>query len=330
MANLDGWVSTMAVALACGLFVDFYIGKAGQKKVREYLEGLWIQFSYASAADIVRTESRIAGKLLAIIFGQKLFSLRKLAILSLVMLVITSVMAAAGALRYGLTRENFGDEFGFSVADYIGYLIRASLSIAASLYLARLVSNSKLSGALVGAVVFCLLLALQVLITLSPFAVDSYSRGGWTTPFHKTLILGIQKGLDPYFDFDVTSTWSNEITNLLLQPVNLLMGMWVSVTNYPDTVRAVPHCSYLLDLKSWRPYLFWGGGLSLRCAELGVSLVRIFIVGIFTLTLLLYPARKFLMNLWLRVLESDKPVFTVVFGGVAALFKTGQELAKLF
>jgi hypothetical protein len=35
------------------------------------------------------------------------------------------------------------------------------------------------------------------------------------------------------------------------------------------------------------------------------------------------------MTLWARIVESDKPVFTLVGGGVAAFIKIVQDVAKI-
>jgi hypothetical protein len=36
------------------------------------------------------------------------------------------------------------------------------------------------------------------------------------------------------------------------------------------------------------------------------------------------------MTIWARLIESEKPIFTLVFGGAAALLKALQEIIKLF
>jgi hypothetical protein len=59
------------------------------------------------------------------------------------------------------------------------------------------------------------------------------------------------------------------------------------------------------------------------------NLVRFSIMAIFILSYLLQPLQRPIMILWARVIESDKPVFTLVFGGTAALAKAIQEIIKI-
>jgi hypothetical protein len=58
-------------------------------------------------------------------------------------------------------------------------------------------------------------------------------------------------------------------------------------------------------------------------------MIRLSILIIFMASLLLKPAQRPIMTLWARVIESDKPVFTLLFGGTAALAKAIQEIIKI-
>jgi hypothetical protein len=60
------------------------------------------------------------------------------------------------------------------------------------------------------------------------------------------------------------------------------------------------------------------------------SFIRLSIMAIFILSFFLKPLQNAIMTLWARVIESDKPVFTLVFGGAAALAKAIQEIVKIF
>jgi hypothetical protein len=48
-------------------------------------------------------------------------------------------------------------------------------------------------------------------------------------------------------------------------------------------------------------------------------------VGLFSLTIIQRP----IMVLWARAVESDKPIFTLLFTGLAALAKAIQEIANI-
>jgi hypothetical protein len=60
------------------------------------------------------------------------------------------------------------------------------------------------------------------------------------------------------------------------------------------------------------------------------NLIRLLITVIFVSLFFLKSAERPIMTIWARVVESDKPVFTLVFGGTAALAKAIQEIVKIF
>jgi hypothetical protein len=45
---------------------------------------------------------------------------------------------------------------------------------------------------------------------------------------------------------------------------------------------------------------------------------------------LLGPLQSPIMLVWARVIESEKPVFTLVFGGIGAALKATQEIISAF
>jgi hypothetical protein len=58
------------------------------------------------------------------------------------------------------------------------------------------------------------------------------------------------------------------------------------------------------------------------------NLGRLFLTIVFVASFLLRPLQRPIMTLWARIIESDKPVFTLVFGGGAALAKAISEAIK--
>jgi hypothetical protein len=58
------------------------------------------------------------------------------------------------------------------------------------------------------------------------------------------------------------------------------------------------------------------------------NLLRLILLASFTFWLCLRPLQSATMRLWARIVESEKPVFTVVFGGAAALAKAGELAFK--
>ena len=60
------------------------------------------------------------------------------------------------------------------------------------------------------------------------------------------------------------------------------------------------------------------------------NLSRFLIMMTFIGSFALKPLQNPIMTLWARVIESGKPVFTLLFGGTAALAKAIQEIIKIF
>jgi hypothetical protein len=96
---------------------------------------------------------------------------------------------------------------------------------------------------------------------------------------------------------------------LILDPKNVLMFLY-----YVDVDAGFPQI-FMLHLSAFTNALS--------------SFIRLSIMTIFMLSFFLKPLQNAIMTLWVRVIESDKPVFTLVFGGTAALAKAIQEIAKI-
>jgi hypothetical protein len=58
------------------------------------------------------------------------------------------------------------------------------------------------------------------------------------------------------------------------------------------------------------------------------AVVRLSITLIFVGSFLLQTLQRPIMTLWARIIESDKPVFTLLFGSAAAIAKVMQEIVN--
>ena len=57
-------------------------------------------------------------------------------------------------------------------------------------------------------------------------------------------------------------------------------------------------------------------------------MVRLLLAVIFIVSYMLRPLQSGIFALWARIIESEKPVFTLVFGGIAGLAKLVTEIIK--
>ena len=58
------------------------------------------------------------------------------------------------------------------------------------------------------------------------------------------------------------------------------------------------------------------------------NMVRLLLAVIFIVSYMLRPLQSVILALWARIIESEKPVFTLVFGGIAGLAKLVTEIIK--
>jgi hypothetical protein len=79
----QGMVATIAASGGAGAFIDFWIGKAGQAKVRGWLETWWIRFSYVNSGNSGREEALFAVSVLDRVYGSRPFSRRRLLFVAL-------------------------------------------------------------------------------------------------------------------------------------------------------------------------------------------------------------------------------------------------------
>src|SRR6202007_1357508 len=63
---------------ALGAFIDFYIGKAGQRRVRDWLEKCCLRLSDVRWGNLGREEALFAVKVMDRLFGSRLFSAQRM------------------------------------------------------------------------------------------------------------------------------------------------------------------------------------------------------------------------------------------------------------
>ncbi len=68
MASLDGIAAPIALCVAIGGVLDFYLGKAGQKRIRDVLTTWWLKLSYVNIHNLPQSEARSALKVISIDF----------------------------------------------------------------------------------------------------------------------------------------------------------------------------------------------------------------------------------------------------------------------
>ena len=75
-STLSSWGKALAIVAAFGVvgaFIDFYIGKPGQRRVRDWLETWWLRLSYVCWGNIGQEEALFAVQVMDRLFGKRFF-----------------------------------------------------------------------------------------------------------------------------------------------------------------------------------------------------------------------------------------------------------------
>ena len=78
---MESWANALTTVAACGgvgAFIDFYIGKRGQQRVKGWLETWWLRLSYVRWGNFGREEALFAVRAIDRLFGRRLFSFRRI------------------------------------------------------------------------------------------------------------------------------------------------------------------------------------------------------------------------------------------------------------
>ena len=303
-------ILTIIVAFGViGGFIDFYIGKDAQLCVKSWLETWWLKFSYVRWDTIGRDESRFAIEIMDRLFGGNLFSLRRWFAVSLATSIITAYVVVGGLILIGpvFLKSPVADKLVwssyFSRPIYV-YIIMFSLTM---FLLALSFSVTRSASVLIGIVFYkssqlnffgvLLLILLQLmlivywvplatLVRMSVFDILSirwYEIGWWSS------VWVAKKTIGAHFIDDLQDVFHDASITIP-----------VEISKYDAfPIIAIPHIVALLDVIS--------------------SIIRVVILMMFLCSFGVQMLRKPIEKIWLRVTESEQPVFTLLFGGVAAI-----------
>jgi predicted outer membrane lipoprotein len=310
---LASWGSALTIVAAFGIvgaFIDFYIGKRGQQRVREWLETWWLRLSYVRWGNIGREEALFAVQVMDRLFGERFFSWKRIGLVILVTLACAALILTA--ILFEHIRLHPWPAY-FTVDNMAGVIVilfslNASFSITrfAAKIVASLLERTNYLGLL--GLIFLFLFQCTLFIYWS--SLTNLIRFGMSFAYPRPFNLwefidNIDKVLDSLKHF--ISIYNTQ--GLILDPKNVLMFLY-----YVNVDAGFPQI-FMLHLSAFTNALS--------------SFIRLSIMTIFMLSFFLKPLQNAIMTLWVRVIESDKPVFTLVFGGTAALAKAIQEIAKI-
>jgi hypothetical protein len=319
-STFSSWGKALAIVAAFGVvgaFIDFYIGKPGQRRVRDWLETWWLRLSYVHWGNFGREEALFAVQVIDRVFGRRLFSVRR--VIAVVVLVSWSLCMILGLFMLKEAYVVWTDFIRLrALLNFIFIVCSAAASLSITCFVARRIASIIAKAPYLNFLGFAFLLLFQ------------YGMLGWWSP---TIV--------------VVHGWVSQIFGTFGATVNYYeifrkyptLGLSFRNFNHYSPVAQIHDIFSLPDetssvrfgrnLRNWDSSVIFMEHLSML-SNLIPNLIRLAITLIFVSSFLLHPFQRPIMTLWARVIESDKPVFTLVFGGAAALAKAVQEIVKTF
>jgi hypothetical protein len=315
-STLSSWGKALAIVAAFGVvgaFIDFYIGKPGERRVRDWLETWWLRLSYVHWGNIGREEALLAVQVIDRLFGERFFSWKRIGVVIFVTLACAALILTAILVKHtGLAGYQY--MWAHLLVDSMVWVIVILFTLNASLSIMRLAA--KIVAVLLARTDYFGLLGLIFLFLFQctlfiywNFLVN-WVRFDVSVVYNRTVPFNFQRF---FYDLLYEVKYTISVYNTRIFPENPRY-LFTFLTKVDPTWGAPPFFMFHLS----------------ALTNVLPSLIRLSIMTIFILSFFLKPLQNAIMTLWARVIESDKPVFTLVFGGAAALAKAIQEIVKSF
>lgn len=293
------WLSNVAVFVAAwggvGAFADFLLGKTGQKRVRDTMEAWWVLLSDVRLGTFTAREAGVAAGLLERMFGT-FWSWKRLRAVSLAVLASILVWGMGRVYHYlaGIG-EAFDLPFRWTLMPVVVSIVSFWCATSVNIVLARLLARYNAGSPRRGLMLYAVLMTSQLaFITVSyelQMALIATINGSTYLPN------GPYAGMRPAWLGAYLNNLEWMLANIWLDSVlgffSTGLGGWGSIWSHIVTV--------LLYL---------------------AAMIRLGILILFTFSFLLRPAQRMLTLVIERLVESDRPILTLVFGGTAAIAKT--------
>src|SRR5215469_109012 len=292
-----------------GALIDFLIGRAGQAKTKDLLLKWWVRFDDIGWTNFGREEGIFAGALIERYFGKHIWSLRR--VLSAFVIVIFLYIFATVVLYLQSRLYLIGSMREYEVRNYVSEIVLTVIPFMFSVSFTKYITLSTARMCGTGAVKnflffsFMLILNYILLVLWSPFALAV-----------KVII---------------SAMVVNNYLNWIFFPSSVIAFMW---DMFKEAIGSYLYPNELL--KQFQDLLF-GNSMSsdqtqffaFSVAASLPSVFRFFLSVIFVGSFLLRPlVLRPISLVWARIVESEKPVFTVLFGGAAAFASAISEAAK--
>ena len=329
LSGLRPALLTIAAFGGVGAFIDFWISKERKQKIRTKLEDWWLIFSDVKVKTFSYKEARYAVTVMDWLFGERLLSFRRARGVALVsvlaalfpLVTIIRIESRFGRIVQGLTTP---DTLAIAIS-----LVMIALSISITRFFAvSAVKILRYSPWLNISVTICLLLlqycvfaAWLPLLEDSVGLVSSYTSG-W--PVYVEQAGNILKG--PGFE------GSNDVSRHVYDLVgDFLLRLKHVHLESPQEI--IQRANYAFEIFGPLAQSFLGWSFATRQFLWILAAIpnfgRFALTLAFTVLCLLKPLHQVFSTMLLRITESDKPIFTLLFSGGAAILKTTSLIIGL-
>jgi hypothetical protein len=317
-ADAGGVLTTIAACTGVGAFVDFYIGKDGQKRVKDWLETWWYRLSDIPVRAVGREEAQNALRVIDYLFGPKLFSLKRLwsaYLFKLISLCVFPGLYVIIALIFRLNTEFIGEDIFQFAWDVLIICISFSISrglITVTIFVLR-------QGYFLNFAIASIFLIIQFLVfmylgaitstigaitgSVLPIIISDYIRTGSFTYAFTTVTI-VAKMI--YFQLENADLWPNSP-----------LGAFIRILTIPVRAFIVRDSTLEIHMEVSDTFDF-----------LVLNIFRALLAIAFFGSYLLVPVWPRILTLYARVIESDKPVFTVVGAGIGGFASALSALLK--
>ncbi len=315
-------LETVAACGGVGAAFDFWLGKAGQKRLKGRVENFWLILSDVKLNTFGRAEACFALGVIDRLFGARLLSIRRLACSAgMVSLLISVFMLASISSRstpIGGPREDDIIEICM-----IGFFFALSFTATRMLSIVlRELSGRKPAR---NVLIYFLFLVVQYVLLLHWTIVSSNLSG--------LLALEFSQVLDQWTSSrSVKAIYWNEFLNelriqLYYEPRILLLSLLDLRSYLPSGM--LRQLMFVVSLPraqdaGWPHVEFFLNAILGTIAN-GMRLV---LSLVFSVSFVLRPLQAFTLTVVERLIENDQPACTLLFGGLAAAAKAGEWITR--
>jgi hypothetical protein len=302
--SFDSFAAIVAACGGAGYVIDWWIGKAAQQRLKDRLETWWLTLSDVRWSNVGREEALFAVRVMDRLFGDRLFSFKRMIV------VIAAAFVCGGFIIARLTPAELGslEWRTFLHIAYLAWFIIILVTLAASFSITRFGAAAvarlltKVPSLNLAALIFLLLLQYIMLV---------YSYWNFNSTLYTIVnLLEIPHVADAPI-LDIFQEVAKLFVEAIWAPFELafegISPSIYAIVTVPFTGEsgAFGPAKVLLDLSDLLSLL--------------PSLSRFGLAAIFIGSFLLQTLQSPFMHFWARVIESEKPVLTLLFAGGAAI-----------